>query len=73
MQKTVYEDYKYSMQDTSRVYVGSKYTLRELLEADEVYFTGSRFGGYAGDAFVLFVFGKLFSKALYTNEGKSED
>ncbi|MCI8528673.1 MAG: hypothetical protein HFH82_05900 [Lachnospiraceae bacterium] len=38
MQKTVYEDYKYSMQDTSRVYVGSKYTLRELLEADEVLF-----------------------------------
>ena len=38
MQKTVYEDYKYSMQDTSRVYVGSKYTFRELLEADEVLF-----------------------------------
>ena len=38
MQKTVYEDYKYSMQDTSRIYVGSKYTLRELLEADEVLF-----------------------------------
>lgn len=38
MQKTVYEDYKYSMQDTARVYVGSRYTFAELLEAEEVLF-----------------------------------
>lgn len=38
MQKTVYEDYKYSMQDTSRVYVGCKYTFGELLEEDEILF-----------------------------------
>ena len=38
MNCTVYEDYKYSMQDTGRVYVGCKYTFRELLAADEVLF-----------------------------------
>ena len=38
MQKTIYEDYKYSMQDVGRVYVGCKYTLGELLEAEEVSF-----------------------------------
>lgn len=38
MQKTVYEDYKYSMQDTSRLYVGCKYTFRELLEEEEISF-----------------------------------
>lgn len=38
MQKTVYEDYKYSMQDTGRIYVGSKYTFAELLEAEDVPF-----------------------------------
>ncbi len=38
MQKTVYEDYKYCMQDTSRVYVGCKYTFGELLETDSVPF-----------------------------------
>lgn len=38
MNHTVYEDYKYSMQDTSRVYVGSKYTFAEFLDADEVLF-----------------------------------
>lgn len=38
MNHTVYEDYKYGMQDTSRVYVGSKYTFAEFLEADEVLF-----------------------------------
>lgn len=36
MQKTVYEDYKYSMQDTARVYVGSRYTFAELLESEDV-------------------------------------
>ena len=38
MQKRTYEDYKYSMQDTSRLYVGSKYTMRELLEAEDILF-----------------------------------
>lgn len=38
MNQTVYEDYKYSMQDTGRLYVGSKYTFAELLEAEEVSF-----------------------------------
>lgn len=38
MQKTVYEDYKYSMQDTARVYVGSRYTFAELLKAEDVPF-----------------------------------
>ncbi len=38
MNRTVYEDYKYSMQDTSRVYVGCKYTFGELLDAEEVLF-----------------------------------
>ncbi len=38
MQKTVYEDYKYSMQDTTRVYVGCKYTFKELLDTDTVPF-----------------------------------
>lgn len=38
MQKTVYEDNKYCMQDTTRVYVGCKYTFAELLEDDEAMF-----------------------------------
>lgn len=38
MQKTVYEDYKYSMQDTNRLYIGCKYTFRELLEEEDVSF-----------------------------------
>ena len=38
MKKTVYEDYKYSMQDTGKVYVGSKYTLDEILEAEDMPF-----------------------------------
>ncbi len=38
MQKTVYEDYKYSMQDVGRVYVGCKYSMRELLEEDDLLF-----------------------------------
>lgn len=38
MQKTVYEDYKYSIQDVGRIYVGCRYTLGELLEAEEVSF-----------------------------------
>ena len=38
MQKTVYEDFKYSMQDTSRVYVGCKYTFEELLDEEDLLF-----------------------------------
>lgn len=38
MQKRVYEDYKYCMQDTGRIYVGCKYTFSELLEDEEVMF-----------------------------------
>ena len=38
MQKTTYEDNKYSMQDTGYLYVGTKYTLGELLDEDEMMF-----------------------------------
>ena len=38
MRKTFYEDYKYSMQDVSRIYVGCKYTFGELLEEEEIPF-----------------------------------
>ena len=38
MQKTVYEDYKYCLQDTGRLYVGCKYTFAELLEEEEISF-----------------------------------
>lgn len=38
MQKTIYEDYKYSMQDTSRIYVGAKYTFAELVEEENLLF-----------------------------------
>lgn len=38
MQKKAYEDYKYSMQDTGRLYVGSKYTMGELLEDEDILF-----------------------------------
>lgn len=38
MNKTVYEDYKYCMQDVSNLYVGSRYTMRELLEDENVSF-----------------------------------
>ena len=38
MQKTVYENYKYSLQDTAKVYIGAKYTFAELLNQDEVAF-----------------------------------
>lgn len=38
MQKTVYEDYKYSMQDVSHVYVGCKYSFEELLDDDDLLF-----------------------------------
>lgn len=38
MNRTVYEDYKYCMQDVSTVYVGSKYTFEELLEDENIPF-----------------------------------
>ncbi len=38
MEKTIYEDYKYIMQDTSNLYVGAKYTFGEILENDELNF-----------------------------------
>ena len=38
MQKTVYEDFKYSMQDVSHVYVGCKYTFEELLDDEDLLF-----------------------------------
>lgn len=38
MNKTFYEDYKYSMQDVGRIYVGCKYTFGELLEEEEIPF-----------------------------------
>lgn len=38
MQKTVYEDNKYSMQDTTTLYVGTKYTMGELLEEEDISF-----------------------------------
>lgn len=38
MGKTQYEDYKYIMQDTSLIYIGAKYTYRELMENPEVSF-----------------------------------
>lgn len=36
--KTVYEDYKYIMQDTTNLYVGAKYTFGEILENEEINF-----------------------------------
>lgn len=38
MQKTIYEDYKYSIQDTGRIYVGCKYTFAELLDEENILF-----------------------------------
>lgn len=38
MQKAVYEDYKYTMQDINRIYIGSRYTFRELLNEEELLF-----------------------------------
>ena len=38
LQRTTYEDYKYCMQDTGRLYVGSKYTIGELLDAEDILF-----------------------------------
>lgn len=38
MQKTVYEDYKYAMQDLSNLYIGAKYTMDEILEEESISF-----------------------------------
>lgn len=38
MHKTIYEDNKYNMQDTSYLYVGAKYTLSEILDEEEIMF-----------------------------------
>lgn len=38
MSKTTYEDYKYCMQDVSTIYIGAKYTFREILDQDTIPF-----------------------------------
>lgn len=38
MQRKTYEDYKYSLQDTGRIYVGCKYTFAELLDEEDILF-----------------------------------
>lgn len=38
MHKTSYEENKYSMQDTGNLYVGTKYTLEELINEEEMPF-----------------------------------
>lgn len=38
MNKTVYADYKYCMQDVSTVYVGCKYTMDEILTDESIPF-----------------------------------
>jgi len=38
MQKTVYEEGKYNLQDTGNLYVGTKYTLEEIIEENEIPF-----------------------------------
>lgn len=38
MHKTVYEENKYSMQDTGSLYVGTKYTLEEIIDEEEITF-----------------------------------
>lgn len=38
MKSKVYEEYKYSMQDTGNLYIGVKYTLGEIIEEEEIMF-----------------------------------
>lgn len=38
MQKTTYDAFKYSMQDSTKLYIGSKYTFAELLEDEDLNF-----------------------------------
>ena len=37
-QKTVYEENKYCMQDVSHIYIGTRFTFAELLEAEDIPF-----------------------------------
>ncbi len=36
--KTSYEDYKYFMQDVSCIYIGSKFTLQEIMDDEDITF-----------------------------------
>lgn len=38
MHKTVYEDYKYHLQDTGNLYIGAKYTLEEIIDEEMIPF-----------------------------------
>lgn len=38
MNKSVYEDHKYSMQDVGSLYIGTKYTLGELVREESIAF-----------------------------------
>ena len=38
MTKQIYEDYKYFLQDAGYFYVGSKYTLQEITECEDILF-----------------------------------
>ena len=38
MKASVYEDYKYCMQDISSIYLGAKYTFGEIISNDEILF-----------------------------------
>lgn len=86
MQKTVYENYKYSLQDTAKVYIGAKYTFAELLDQDEVAFKFrlivERYilaekevdpPGYAGDSSVLSEAGQFSCEDLRPDQGSGED
>ncbi len=86
MQKTVYENYKYSLQDTAKVYIGAKYTFAELLDQDEVafkfrliverYILAEKRGGspgYAGDSSVLSEAGQFSCEDLRPDQGSGED
>ncbi len=38
MEKTIYQDNKYCMQDVGNLYIGTKYTLDEVLDEEEIMF-----------------------------------
>lgn len=38
MKSSVYEDYKYSMQDSNCLYIGTKYTLQEICDNEDILF-----------------------------------
>lgn len=56
-EKILYEDYKYSMQDTACIYIGSKYTLEEITTSEEI----------------LFKLRKIFAESIITSEGVSKE